>query len=393
MKLSLRDLDIKGKKVLMRVDFNVPLNQSGEITDDTRIRASLPSIKYVLEQGGILILMSHLGRPKGKVDPQYSLRPVAQYLSDLLEEEVLLAPDCVGTDVEKIVKTLKPGEILLLENLRFHEGEEHPEEDLGFAKKLAALGDVYVDDAFAAAHRNHASIVDVTHYFPNASAMGFLMEKEIASLSQIVLNPTHPFFAIIGGAKIGTKLGVLSALAQKIDGIFIGGGMAFTFLKAMGIEVGSSICDNSKLADARAFLQTCKEKEIKVHFPKDLVITNDEKIQIILTDDGIKQGWKGMDIGPQTVEEWTKLLNKGETIFWNGPMGVFEEPSFAHGTHRLAQNLANMSAKVIIGGGDSIAAVNQMKLEKKFTHLSSGGGASLEFIEFGHLPGIDHLTK
>jgi len=392
MKLSLQDLDIKGKKVLMRVDFNVPLNDAGMITNDARIQASLPSMEYVLAQGGALILMCHFGRPRGKVNPNLSLRPVAQHLSNILERNVMLAPDSVGSDVESIAKNLQVGEVLLLENLRFHKGEEHPDEEPEFAENLAKLGDVYVDDAFGAAHRNHSSIVGITKFFPKTSAMGFLMEKEVSYLSQVVLNPKRPFYAIIGGAKVGSKLGVLNSLSQKIDGIFIGGGMSFTFFKAMGLSIGDSICDDEMIDNAKSFLKICEEKAIQVHLPKDLVVTDDQDIQMILSKDGVKKGWKGMDIGPQTVEEWTPLLSKGATIFWNGPMGVFEEPSFAHGTERLAQNLSMMSGDVIVGGGDSVAAISNLKLEKSFAHLSTGGGASLEFIEFGHLPGIDALT-
>ena len=392
MKLSLQDLDIKGKKVLMRVDFNVPLNDAGMITNDARIQASLPSMEYVLAQGGALILMCHFGRPIGKVNPNLSLRPVAQHLSNILERNVMLAPDSVGSDVESIAKNLQVSEVLLLENLRFHKGEEHPDEEPEFAENLAKLGDVYVDDAFGAAHRNHSSIVGITKFFPKTSAMGFLMEKEVSYLSQVVLNPKRPFYAIIGGAKVGSKLGVLNSLSQKIDGIFIGGGMSFTFFKAMGLSIGDSICDDEMIDNAKSFLKICEEKAIQVHLPKDLVVTDDQDIQMILSKDGVKKGWKGMDIGPQTVEEWTPLLSKGATIFWNGPMGVFEEPSFAHGTERLAQNLSMMSGDVIVGGGDSVAAISNLKLEKSFAHLSTGGGASLEFIEFGHLPGVDALT-
>ena len=392
MKLSLQDLDIKGKKVLMRVDFNVPLNEAGMITNDARIQASLPSIEYVLAQGGALILMCHFGRPKGKIDPNLSLRPVAQHLSNILERDVMLAPGSVGSEVENIAKNLQESEVLLLENLRFHKGEEHPDEEPEFAENLAKLGDIYVDDAFGAAHRSHSSIVGITKFFPKASAMGFLMEKEVSYLSQVVLNPKRPFYAIIGGAKVGSKLGVLNSLSQKIDGIFIGGGMSFTFFKAMGLSIGDSICDDEMIDNAKYFLKICEEKAIQVHLPKDLVVTDDEDIQMILSKDGIKDGWKGMDIGPQTVEEWTPLLSKGATVFWNGPMGVFEEPSFAHGTERLAQNLSTMSGDVIVGGGDSVAAISDLKLEKSFAHLSTGGGASLEFIEFGHLPGVDALT-
>ncbi len=392
-KLSLQDLDLKGKKVLMRVDFNVPLNENGSISDDTRIVLALPSIEYILKRGGALILMSHFGRPKGKVDLSYSLKPCRERLSILLEKEVSLAPDCVGAETEELVNHLIPGEVLLLENLRFHVGEEHPEKDPEFAENLAKLGDVYVDDAFGAAHRSHASIVAITKHFPKKSAMGFLMEKEFSYLSQIVLTPKRPFYAIIGGAKIGSKIGVFDALAKKIDAIFIGGGMAFTFFKAKGLSIGDSICDDEKLDEAKKILKECDEKSIQVYLPLDVVITNDAETQMILTKDGIPEGWKGMDIGPKTVEKWSENLQKGATIFWNGPMGVFEEAVFAHGTNRLAQNLSTMPGDVIVGGGDSLAAISGLKLQKSFTHLSSGGGALLEFIEKGALPGIDALTN
>lgn len=392
-KLSLQDIEIQGKKVLMRVDFNVPLNEDGSISDDTRIVLTLPSIKYILSQGGRLILMSHFGRPKGKVNPEFSLKPCAEQLSILLEKEVKFAPNCIGEIAEEMVEHLEPGEVLLLENLRFYEGEEHPENDPEFVKSLAKHGDIYVDDAFGAAHRSHASTVTITEYFPKKSVMGFLMEKEVSFLSKLVLNPKRPFYAIIGGAKIGSKIGVFNALRKKIDAIFIGGGMAFTFFKAMGIPIGDSICDEEKLEEAEKFLKDCEKHAIQVHLPVDIVITNDIETQMINAKEGISEGWKGMDVGPQTVEAWSEDLKKGATIFWNGPMGVFEEPVFAHGTNRLAQNLSMMSGEIIVGGGDSIAAIKTLQLQKSFAHLSSGGGASLEFIEKGSLPGIEVLTN
>lgn len=393
MTLSLQGLDLKGKRVLMRVDFNVPLNEDGSISDDTRIALALPSIQYVLQQGGKLILMSHFGRPKGSTHPEFSLKPCALHLSTLLGQEVKFAPDCIGEKVEEMVDHLKEGEVLLLENLRFHPGEEHPEKDPSFAQSLAKLGDVYINDAFGAAHRSHASTVTITQYFPKACAMGFLMEKELAFLSKLVLNPKRPFYAIIGGAKIGSKIGVFRTLEKRVDAIFIGGGMAFTFFKAQGISIGDSICDNEKLSDAKAFLLECAKHEIQVHLPTDIVITNDQEVQMIQMNKGIPDGWKGMDVGPQTVEKWSTDLKNGATIFWNGPMGVFEEPAFAHGTTRLAQNLSMMSGEVIVGGGDSLAAIKSLHLQKSFAHLSSGGGASLEFIENGSLPGIEALTR
>ncbi|MDN3508907.1 MAG: phosphoglycerate kinase [Candidatus Neptunochlamydia sp.] len=392
-KLSLQDLDIHGKKVLMRVDFNVPLDEHGAISDDTRIVLTLPSIQYILAQGGRLILMSHFGRPKAEVNPEFSLKPCREQLSILLEQDVQFSPDCTGEETIKLAESLKPGEVLLLENLRFQEGEEHPEKDPSFAKALASLGEIYVDDAFGAAHHSHASTVTITEYFPKKCAMGFLMEKEISYLSKVVLNPKRPFYAIIGGAKIGSKIGVLNTLRQKVDTIFIGGGMVFTFLKAKDIPIGDSICDDEKLDEAKQFLKNCEKQAIQVHLSIDIVITNETETQIIYVKEGIPDGWKGMDVGPQTVETWSDDLKKGATIFWNGPIGVFEEPVFAHGTNRLAQNLSMMQGEVIVGGGDSIAAINKLQLQKSFAHLSSGGGASLEFIENGTLPGIEALTN
>lgn len=387
MKLSLQDLDIQGKKVLMRVDFNVPLHPDGSISDDTRIRLTLPSIEYVLNQGGALILMSHFGRPKGIPNPAFSLKPCAERLSQLLRKEVRL----IATYAQ--AKEIHPGEVVLLENLRFHEGEEHPEKDPSFAKSLAELGDIYVNNAFGTAHRNHASTAVITEYFPKKSAMGFLMEKEVSFLSQVVISPKRPFYAILGGAKVSSKIGVLESLIQKIDAIFIGGGMAFTFLKVQGISIGDSICDDALIEKAQAFLKGCLEKAIQVHLPVDIIITNGTENQVVLVKEGIPSGWKGMDIGPKTLEQWVPLLEKAATIFWNGPMGVFEDPAFASGTNRLAQNLSTLSGNVIVGGGDSVAAINALHLEKNFAHISTGGGASLEFIEYGHLPGIDALTN
>lgn len=390
---SLQDLDLKGKRILMRVDFNVPLKEDGFISDDSRIVLALPSIQYILKHGGKLVLISHFGRPKGTAKPEFSLKPCALHLASLLEQEVKFAPDCIGDEVEEMVNALQDGEVMILENLRFHPGEEHPKKDPSFAKSLAKLGDIYVNDAFGAAHRTHASTVTITKYFPKASAMGFLMEKEVAFLSKLVLNPKRPFFAIIGGAKIGSKIGVFRALGQKVDAIFIGGGMAFTFFKAQGISIGDSICDDEKLENAKAFLSECAKHEIQVHLPTDVVITNDAETQMIHMSKGIPEGWKGMDVGSQTVEKWSENLKNGVTIFWNGPMGVFEKPVFAHGTNCLAQNLSMMSGEVIVGGGDSLAAIKSLNLQKSFAHLSSGGGASLEFIEKGTLPGIKALTR
>ncbi len=387
MKLTLKDLSLKNKRVLMRVDFNVPI-QNGKITDDSRIRASLPSIQYVLNQGAPLILMSHLGRPEGKIDPALSLTPCAKRLSELLGKSVEMAKDCVGADVEKMAKELKPSQVLLLENLRFHPAEEKPEKDPDFVKKLAALGDCYVNDAFGTAHRAHASTAIIAKYFPKTSAMGFLIQKELDALSPLLTHPERPFYAIIGGAKVSSKIGVIQQLLKKVDALFIGGGMSYTFLKADGIDVGDSICEDPNIV-----------KDIprtKLRFPKDLVIadgfSNEANYKIISTHENFPPKWQGMDIGPKTINEWSEELKKAAEIFWNGPLGVFEMPHFAKGTKAIAESLAHSKAKTIIGGGDSVAAIEQMGLQKNFAHLSTGGGASLEFLEYGHLPGIDCLT-
>jgi len=387
MKLSLRDLDIKGKRVLMRVDFNVPLKDDGTINDDTRIRMALPSIRYVLDQGASLILMSHLGRPKGVSNPALSLRPCADRLQNFLGRKVALI-----TSYER-AKGIKIGEVYLLENLRFYKGEEHPGEDPDFAKSLANLGDVYVNDAFGTAHRKHASTAVITNFFPNKSVMGFLVEKELSFLAPLVTSPKHPFYAIIGGAKIGSKIGVLESLVSKIDAIFIGGGMAFTLFKIKNIDIGDSLFDDKMMDKGRDFLQKCRKKGVVVHLPQDIMITNDKENRLILATQGIPSGWRGVDIGPETLKEWEKFLNKAATIFWNGPMGVFEVASFADGTNQLAKKLSTMPADVIVGGGDSVAAIQSLQLEKNFAHISTGGGASLEYIEYGQLPGIELLTN
>ena len=392
-KLSLKDLHLKNKRVLMRVDFNVPLSKDGKITDDSRIIAALPSIEYVLAHGASLILMSHLGRPKAQPEPQFSLAPVAKRLSELLRKPVSLAPDCIGSEVEKMASSLHPGDILMLENVRFHPGEEEPETDPSFVDKLAKLGDLYVNDAFGTAHRAHASTALIAKHFPGKAAAGFLMEKELSFLYPLLQSPSHPFYAIIGGAKISTKAGVIHNLLKRVDSLFLGGGMTYTFLKAEGIEIGSSLLEEDEVKGAKEILQHAKS----IHLPSDLVIadafSNDANRKIIKAKDGIPKGWQGMDIGPETIKEWTKLLQKAATVFWNGPLGVFEMSHFAKGTFEIATALAESQAEVIVGGGDSVAAIQQMGLGKKFAHLSTGGGAALEFLEFGHLPGIDALSS
>lgn len=385
-KKSLKDLNLKGKTVLMRVDFNVPI-EKGRITDDSRIVASLPSIQYVLKQGAALILMSHLGRPKDH-ESELSLVPCAKRLSELLKQEVLMAQDSVGESAVQMSKQLKPGQVLLLENLRFEKGEEEPEKDPSFVAKLAELGDCYVNDAFGTAHRAHASTATIAKYFPGQSAMGFLMEKEIAILSSLLKAPQSPFYAIIGGAKISTKVGVLKRLLNLVDELYVGGAMAFTFFKAQGISIGDSPSEDSDIAQ-----DVLRKGGQKIHLPIDLIITDQKKIKTIDVKQGIPAGWQGMDIGPQTVAKWSKELQNAATVFWNGPLGVFEKLEFAEGTRAIAESLTQSHAKVVIGGGDSIAAIQQMGFGKSFAHLSTGGGASLEFLEFGYLPGVDALSQ
>lgn len=394
-KLRLQDLDLKNKKVLVRVDFNVPLTKEGTISDDTRLRESVPTIRHILNAGGSAILMSHLGRPKG-VDPQFSLKPCGEALSELLGQAVQMAKDCIGENVAAKARALAPGQILLLENLRFYPAEEKPSTDPSFAQKLAALGDIYINDAFATAHRAHSSTAAIASFFPEKAAAGFLLQKEIDAFEQLLSHPKHPFYVIIGGSKISTKMGVLKSLLSKVDGIFIGGGMAFTFYKAQGIEIGDSIHEDDQLSLARDFLQECSQKKIPLWLPIDLRIAdafnNEAHSKTVSALQGIPPGWQGMDIGPKTAEEWKKLLEKASTVFWNGPLGVFEFPNFAVGTHRIAQAVARLNAVTMVGGGDSVAAINQIGLSSQFTHVSTGGGASLEYIEFGHLPGIDALS-
>lgn len=395
-KLVMQDLELQGKKVLLRVEFNVPLDKQGKISDDTRIRESLPTIQYILDHGGSVILLSHLGRPKKGPDAKLSLSPCAQALSALLQKDVLMAPDCVGPAVEQMARNLKEGQILLLENLRFYPAEEDPSLDPQFAKSLSRLGDVYVNDAFGAAHRAHSSTAAITRYFPGKAAAGFLMQKEVDALEVLLLHPKRPFYALIGGAKISTKIGFLHALADKTDALLIGGGMAYPFLAAKGIDIGDSPCEPESLALAKKFLAHCEHKKLILFLPSDLVIADafsaEAKWQIVSVSQGIPKGWQGMDIGPRTREQWTIQLKKAASVFWNGPVGVFEFPRFSQGTDAIAKALAELDAVTVVGGGDSIAAINRLGLSSAFTHVSTGGGASLEFIEKGHLPGIDALS-
>jgi phosphoglycerate kinase len=396
-KLSIKDLPVKDKKILMRVDFNVPLDKQGKITDDSRIVASLPSIRYVLEHGGSAILMSHLGRPKAQVVPQLSLKPCTERLSQLLGINVMMASDCIGPQVEKMAQSLQPGQVLLLENLRFHAGEEHPEKDESFGKQLAKLGDAYVNDAFGTAHRAHASTTLIAKFFPGKGAAGFLMQKEISFLGEALKDPKRPFCAIIGGAKISTKCGVIEALMKKADAVLIGGGMAYTFFKAQGIPIGNSIHEDDFLDKARELLALSGKGHGRLILPKDIMVADKIKenanFHLVNSSEGIPDGFEGVDIGPSTVQLFAGELKKASTIFWNGPLGVFEVPEFAKGTNAIAHILADLKAVTIVGGGDSIAAIQAAGLAEKITHLSTGGGASLEYIEYGTLPGIEALSE
>lgn len=396
-KLSLNDLSLEGKRVLMRVDFNVPLAADGKIADDARIIAALPSIRYVLDHGGSVVLMSHLGRPKNKTSREFSLEVIAKRLEELIQKPVLFIPDCLGESTEASIKALKPGSIALLENLRFYPAEEDPAKDPSFAKRLASYGDVYVNDAFGTAHRAHSSTATIAKFFPDKSAAGFLMQKEIDFLDQLFTTPIRPFFAVIGGSKISTKLGVLKALLQKIDALLIGGAMSYTFLKATGMDIGGSLVENDRLADALDILQAAKKAGVPIYLPIDHVIANrlkiDNEISVVTNQQGIPIEDAGMDIGPETIKLFSDVLSKGKTIFWNGPMGVFEVPKFSCGTEAIAKAIAESHAISVVGGGDSVLAISQLKMEDQFSHLSTGGGATLEWIEKGGLPGVDALER
>ncbi|HEX9916493.1 MAG TPA: phosphoglycerate kinase [candidate division Zixibacteria bacterium] len=393
-KLSIEDLSLKDKKVLMRVDFNVPL-KNGEVTDDTRIVESLPSIKKVLKEGGRLILMSHLGRPKGKPNSEMSLKPVAKRLEKLLNKPVKFVNDCIGPEVEKTVSELKSGECLLLENLRFYAQEE--ENDPEFAGKLAKLGEIYINDAFGTAHRAHASTEGVTKYFKQCAA-GYLMQKELKYLGMALSNPSRPFVAILGGAKISGKIDVISSLMDKVNTLLIGGGMVFTFYKALGFGIGNSLVEEDKISLAKEILDKAKKKGLDIVLPEDIVIAKevDEKSEVKIVDkDKIESGWKGLDIGPKTITLFAKKLENAKTVVWNGPMGVFEIERFSKGTIEIAKVLAKITRKgatTIVGGGDSASAIAKAGVEKEISHISTGGGASLEFLEGKTLPGVAALT-
>jgi 3-phosphoglycerate kinase len=390
-KLTIKDIELKSKTILMRADFNVPQDEALEITDDTRIRATLPSIKYILEQGvKKLVLMSHLGRPDGKIVAKYSLKPVAEKLTNLLGEPVKFLDDCVGDAIKKGIEAAKE-RVVLLENLRFHAEEEA--NDPGFAKQLASLGEIYVNDAFGTAHRAHASTEGVAHYLK--AAAGFLLGKEIEYLGNAVQNPKRPFMVILGGAKVSDKIGVIKNLLPKCDAIIIGGGMAYTFLKAQGKEIGNSKLEKDKLDLAWEILSKAKELKKDILLPIDNLVVEkiDPTAKSEIVGDQIPEGKIAVDIGPKTIELFKAKLKSAKTIVWNGPLGIFEMDPFAKGTQEVAKFIATLGVTTIIGGGDTAAAVVKCKLEDKMTHISTGGGASLEFLEGKNLPGVAALSE
>ena len=389
-KKTVRDIDLKGKKVFVRCDFNVPMDENQNITDNRRIVAALPTIKYLIEQNCKIILCSHLGRPKGEVKPEFSLAPVAKELSRLLGQEVLMAKDVIGESAKSLAGSLKEGQVMLLENVRFH--KEETDNDPEFAKELASMAEVFVNDAFGTAHRAHASTEGVSHYLPSVS--GFLIEKELKFLGDALNNPERPFVAILGGAKVSDKIGVIDSLLEKVDTLMIGGGMAYTFFKAQGYGVGNSLCEPDKCELALSLMEKAKNKCVKLILPIDTKIGKEfkpdtESKTVAWTE--IPDGWEGFDIGEKTIEMFKNELKNAKTVIWNGPVGLFEFDQFAVGTNEIAKALAELDATTIIGGGDSAAAVEKAGLADKMTHISTGGGASLEFLEGKKLPGIECL--
>jgi len=389
---TVNQIDLKGKRIFIRVDFNVPQDEMGAVTDDTRILLSLPTLRFVMEAGGKIILASHLGRPKGKRDPKYSLAPVAERLSQLTGEKVGFAKDCIGEEVQKQIEGMREGEVLLLENLRFHPEEE--KNDVAFSKALASLCEVYINDAFGAAHRAHASTEGMTHFVKIVGA-GFLMMKEIESLERALVNPQKPYVAIMGGAKVSDKIGVIQNLLDRVTTLLVGGGMAYTFLKAKGFNVGRSLVEEDQVQFSLQLLEKAKGK-IKFILPCDHLAAErmDARAENkIVKNEEIPADWVCLDIGPETVNSFTEEIRSGKTIVWNGPMGVFEIEPFSHGTFAIAKAVANSSAFSIVGGGDSVAAVNKAGVADRISHISSGGGASLEFLEGRKLPGIEALRE
>ncbi len=392
-KLSIRDLELKGKRLFIRVDFNVPLDEECRITSDKRIKASLPTIQYALEQGASIILASHLGRPKGKVNAKMSLKPVAVALEKYLNRPVKMAPDCIGAEVLALAKALNPGEVMLLENLRFHPEEE--KNDPEFSKQLAALCDLYVNDAFGTAHRAHASTAGIIQFVPQAGA-GLLMEKELSYLGKAVSNPDRPYVAIIGGAKVSDKIEIIENLLKLVDVLLIGGGMAYTFLSAEEYEVGKSLVEADKIDLAKTLIQKAREKNVRLLLPVDHVVADKFEITAQTKTTTIQEtpaDWMGLDIGPETIKRFTEQILAAKTILWNGPLGVFEMEPFSHGTVEIAKVVAeNSHATSIVGGGDSVAAISKAGVASKISHISTGGGASLEFLSGLKLPGVEALT-
>ncbi len=387
-KKNVRDVDVSGKRVLVRVDFNVPIN-NGVVTDDSRIRAALPTIEYLITQGAKIILMSHLGRPKDQED-KYKLDPVAQVLADLLDKDVEKADEVVGPQVREAVGKMKPGDVMLLENLRFDEREK--KNDPEFAKELASLADIYVNDAFGASHRAHASVAGVAQYLP--AVAGFLLEKEVDTLTSTLANPKRPFIAILGGSKVSDKIGVIDALLDIVDGLLIGGGMCFTFLKAQGYNIGKSLLEEDKIDYCRETIKKAGTKDMSLYLPADVVIAQEISPGAearVVPIDSIPDDWMGLDIGPDTIAVYQGVINSAQTIFWNGPMGVFEIDQFSRGTEEVALAIAESGATSIVGGGDSIAALKKFQLEDRVSFISTGGGASLELIEGKKLPGVEAL--
>ncbi len=390
-KKMIQDIEVQGKRVLMRVDFNVPMNDEGVITDDKRITAALPSIEYLIKNGAKVILMSHFGRPDGKVVDTLRLDPIAKHLSTLIGKTVIKVNDCIGDEPAQAISSMQAGDVVLLENVRFYAEEEA--NDPEFAKKLASLGDIYVNDAFGAAHRGHASTAGAAQYLPAVS--GFLMEKELQFLGGAISNPKRPFVAILGGAKVKDKIKVIESLLEKVDTLIIGGGMAYTFLQGQGYEIGNSLLDAERVEFCKEVLVKAKAKGVSLLLPEDVVAATHfapDAEHKIVDIDAIPSEWQGLDIGPKTLKIFVKAVEDAQTVIWNGPMGVSEFPAFAAGTNGLAEALAASSAITIIGGGDSAAAVEQAGLAEKMTHVSTGGGASLEFLEGKKLPGVEALN-
>ncbi len=394
---SIRDINFAGKKVMLRVDFNVPINEQGEITDDTRIRESMPTIEKLLADGAAIIIMAHFGRPKNGFDPSLSLSPVAKHLSKILNREVIFTQELLGEKVREIARNLKGGDVFLLENIRFYPGETKGDKEL--AKQLADLGDCYINDAFGAAHREHSSTATIAQFFPNDKYFGFLMENEVKNLTLLMQNPQHPFTAIIGGSKISTKIDILENLIPKVDNMIIGGGMRYTFTKALGGKIGKSLCEDDKLDEARLLMEKMKASNVKLYLPADSVVaddfSNDANTQIVPSDQ-IPDGWESLDCGPEAIKAFSEVITNSKTILWNGPMGVFEMPNFAKGTFAVGESVAKATANgafSAVGGGDSVAAVKLLGIGDKMSYVSTGGGAMLEYLEGKELPGIKAIME